>query len=88
LKSAPENGLKLMVKAHAENNQTDVIMPQPLPEEELEDLLVLASMPAHIKNYWQSWIETPFGNQDHILPEDWTENFWLKFDDDSSTTSD
>jgi hypothetical protein len=40
-------------------------------------------MPAHIKNYWQSWIETPFGNQDHILPEDWTENFWLNFDDDS-----
>jgi hypothetical protein len=44
----------------------------------------LASIPAHIKNYWQSWIETLFGNQDHILSEDWTENFWLKFDDDFS----
>jgi hypothetical protein len=93
LKSAPENGLKLLVEAHAENDQPDVIMPQPLPEEELKDLLVLASMPAHMKNYWQFWIETPFGNQDLILPEDWTENFWLKFDDDSSdsevsTTSD
>jgi hypothetical protein len=29
-------------------------------------------------------IETPFGNQDYILPEDWTKNFWLKFDDNSS----
>jgi hypothetical protein len=51
LKSAPENGLKLLVEAHAENNQPDVIMPQPLPEEELEDLLVLALMLAYIKNY-------------------------------------
>jgi hypothetical protein len=51
LKSAPENGLKLLVEAHAENNQLDVIMSQPLPEEELEDLLVLASMLAYIKNY-------------------------------------
>jgi hypothetical protein len=43
LKSAPENGLKFLVEAHAENDQPDVIMPQPLSEKELEDLLVLAS---------------------------------------------
>jgi hypothetical protein len=29
-------------------------MPQLLPEEELKDLLVLASVPAHIKNYCQA----------------------------------
>jgi hypothetical protein len=51
LKSAPENGLKLLVEAHAKNDQPDIIMLQPLSKEELEDLLVLALMLAYIKNY-------------------------------------
>jgi hypothetical protein len=40
LKSAPEYSLKLLVEAYAENDQPDVIIPQSLPDEKLEDLLV------------------------------------------------
>jgi hypothetical protein len=36
MKSAAENSLKLLVEAHAENDQPDVIMLQPLSKKELK----------------------------------------------------
>jgi hypothetical protein len=83
LKSAPENGLRIL--RLPENSEPEVILPTPLPDEEFVDIQNLSGMPAHIQTYWESFQEQQFDADFGVEPEDWFGNFWLP--EESSVSS-
>jgi hypothetical protein len=77
LRNSPEHGLQVLVEILS--TVPEILLPQKLPEKDLENILNFPQILAIKKQFWATFGDNQFPETFGILPEGWEEDFWLVF---------